>query len=89
MAIADGQGVVNLRWHRNENREGTTFLVQAQTTPGGEWAIIGATTKVKFRHQAVLGTFVSFRVTAQRASRSSPPSTPFSLWSGRQIGLAA
>jgi hypothetical protein len=79
-ASADGQGLVSLRWKRNGNKSGTQFLIETQTTPGGEWTITGATTKVRFSFQAVPGNYVGFRVIAARDDEQSAPSVPVVLW---------
>lgn len=89
---ADGNGLVNLKWNRNGNTSGTTFLIEVRTDPAGPWSISGSTTQTKFGYQAVPGAYIAFRVTATRRNLLSPPSVPFALWEnggGVSLQLAA
>lgn len=89
---ADGNGLVSLKWNRNGNTSGTTFLIEVQTDPQGDWTISGSTTQTKSTYQAVPGNYIAFRVTATRRNLLSPASTPFSLWGnsgGGSLSLAA
>lgn len=77
---ADGNGLVNLKWSRNGNTNGTTFLIEVRTDPQGDWSISGSTTATRFAYQAVPGSYIAFRVTATRRGLLSPASFPFALW---------
>ncbi|MGE0000663.1 MAG: hypothetical protein AB7F50_05840 [Fimbriimonadaceae bacterium] len=80
VASGDGNGLVSLRWGRNGNTQATVFQVWYRTSPTGEWAALGSTTKTRFEHQWSPGEYVGYRVTASRNSFTSPPSTPVVLW---------
>lgn len=85
---ADGNGLVSLKWKRNGNIHGTTFVVEMRTSPSGPWTISGTTTQAKFRYQATPGSYIGFRVTAVRREIASAPSVPFELWvSGGELEL--
>jgi len=89
---ADGNGLVNLKWKRNGNTQGTQFLLEVRTDPAGPWSISGSTTQTKFGYQAVPGVYIAFRVTATRRNLLSPPSVPIVLWEnggGMSLRLAA
>lgn len=89
---ADGNGLVSLKWKRNGNIGGTQFLVETRTTPGGAWTISGSTTQAKFQYQAVVGSYIAFRVTASRRDILSPPSFPYAFWEnggGLELSVAA
>lgn len=89
---ADGNGLVNLKWKRNGNISGTQFLIETRTDPDGDWTISGSTTQTKFAYQAVVGSYIAFRVTATRRDLVSPPSFPYAFWEnggGQGLQLAA
>ncbi|MBX3111617.1 MAG: hypothetical protein KF857_06370 [Fimbriimonadaceae bacterium] len=77
---ADGNGLVSLKWKRNGNISGTTFLLETRSDPAGPWTLGSTTTKTKATYQAVPGSYVGFRVTAVRRNLMSPASVPFALW---------
>lgn len=80
VANGDGNGLVQLRWGRNGNTPVTVFEVWYRTSPTGEWAVLGSTTKLKFDYQWNPGEYIGFRVTASRNGLTSPASTPVVLW---------
>ena len=91
-ANADGLGVVSLKWKRSGNNSTTQFLIETQTSPGGDWTLTGATTKVRFSYQAVPGSYLGFRIIASRDDLVSTPSVPAVLWlngGGEMLTLAA
>lgn len=93
VATPDVQALVGLRWKRNGNNGTTQFVVEAQTAPDGDWSIVGTTLKVRFSHQAELGMYVAYRVTATRDGLDSQPTVPVVLWpngqQAQQLALAA
>jgi len=84
VATPDVQALVALRWKRNGNKTNTQFVVEAQTAPDGEWSIVGTTLKVRFSHQAELGMYIAYRVTATRDGLDSQPTVPVVLWPNGQ-----
>lgn len=86
VASADGNGNIELRWKRNGNIAGTTFLIEYRLTATAAWSILGSTTKAKFFHTSAPGSYIEFRVTAQRADNESLPSTSVVLWGGSGSG---
>ena len=86
VASADGNGNIELRWKRNGNSAGTTFLIEYRLTATAAWSILGSTTKAKFFHTSAPGSYIEFRVTAQRADNESLPSTSVVLWGGSGSG---
>lgn len=89
VASADGLGNVYMSWNRGANRNGTVFLIEFRTSPTADWAVLNSTTKVKFSVQATPGSYIAFRVSAQRNSQTSAASTPVALWDGsRPVTLA-
>lgn len=80
VASADGDGLVKLSWNRNGNVYGTQFLIESRNDPAANWTLIGGTTQAKFENQATPGSYVAYRVSAQRRSVTSAASTPVVLW---------
>ena len=80
VASADGLGNVALRWDRNGNIQGTQFLVEYRISNTSDFVVMGSTTKSKFTTVATPGSFIEFRVIAQRRGLASEPSIPVSLW---------
>lgn len=75
VAMADSNGINNLRWDRNGNSVHTQFIVEAKVGAGGEWMYVGSTSKVKFAHKdQIPGQTVLYRVRSQRGDRLSAPS---------------
>ncbi len=69
-----GIGLNRIRWNRNSNVQGTTFLVESSNEPAGIWLIIGTTTKTNYDTNYVDPRGRTyFRVRAQRGSLISEP----------------
>ena len=83
-----GNGVNDLKWSRNGNEEGATYLVEANF--GAGWQIIGTTSRPQFSHVGQQpGRYVQYRVSAQRGSKApSAPSFPASVYSPTPVLLA-
>lgn len=62
-------GLCFLKWGRNSNNYGTTFLIEASTKANEKWELIGTSTKTNYdaKPSAPLGTNL-FRVKAQRGT---------------------
>ncbi len=80
VATADGNGDIELKWNRNGNISGTIFQVEYKTSPSGAWTNLGSTNTRKFRCNFPAGSYVAFRVCAQRRGISSNFCTPVTLW---------
>lgn len=81
---ADGLGNIRLSWKRNGNRPTTVFLIEYRTSAAGAWAVLNSTTKTKFETQATVGSYIEFRVLAQRAGSTSIASWSVTLWGGTE-----
>lgn len=79
---ATGNGQITLRWKRNGNRQGTTFLIQTSDSASGEWNTFEATTKTSFVYNGTPGVAVWFRIIARRDGVSAAPTLPVSVWAG-------
>lgn len=84
----DEVGNIDLRWGRNGNTERTTFLVQAVTHADSVWRIVAATNRTRAKIATPAGSFVTFRVLAQRNGRTSQPSQTQAFW-GEDVRAAA
>lgn len=74
VAAGDGNGVISLRWSRNGNSRGTSFLVEYRAYTEGEWRTAGVTTKTRFRHSGqIVGQPLQYRVTSIRSDEVSVP----------------
>ena len=62
-------GLCFLKWGRNSNAYGTTFLIEASTKANEKWEMIGTSTKTNYdaKPSAPLGSNL-FRVKAQRGT---------------------
>lgn len=81
-ANSDGLGNIELRWKRNGNRSGTVFLIEYRTSASADWTLFGSTTKAKFFTTWTPGSYIEFRISAQRGSYTSIASNSVVLWSG-------
>lgn len=82
VAASDGQGNIRLQWKRNGNIQGTSFLVEFQSSPGGEWQYLSSVSKRTFFTTWEPGAYVAYRVTAIRRGIASAPGIPVVLWLG-------
>jgi hypothetical protein len=92
VASANGDGVVNLKWNRNGNIQGTQFVIERRTSPSGTWTILDTSTRRTYVTMATPGQYVAFRVSAKRNGMTSPASTPAVLWDSQesvQLQIAA
>lgn len=75
-------GVNRLRWNRNGNAQGTTFIIEASYNAGITWAIIGTTNRCTYAHTGQTpGVPVSYRVISQRKDTQSEPSSTTCVYS--------
>jgi hypothetical protein len=92
VARGNGNGNIKLTWRRNGNIYGTVFVIEYRTSAGGPWLQLGTSTRRTFETQWTPGTYIGFRVTAQRRGVQSPASTPVALWeseSTQELRVAA
>lgn len=82
VASSDGQGNIRLQWKRNGNIQGTSFVIQIQDSPGGDWQYHGSVSKRTFFTTWEPGSYVAYRVTAIRRGIASAPGLPVVLWLG-------
>jgi len=80
IASSDGLGNVRLVWKRNGNKANTVFVIEYRSSSTGPWTFLGTSTSTKFATEWQPGSYVGFRVTAQRAGMTSAPSNPVVLW---------
>jgi hypothetical protein len=74
-AMGSSNGVNTLRWWRNGNSSGTTYVVEVDYDGLNDWAILDSTTRCKYEHGGQTpGRFIRYRVYAQRGTRKSFPS---------------
>jgi hypothetical protein len=76
----DGAGAVRLAWLRGTNKYPTTFIVEKQSAPDGNWVLCGTTTRLEFETTTTVGDYAAYRVTAMRRGTVSAPSTPFGFY---------
>jgi hypothetical protein len=75
--VADSlpSGTNKLRWKRNGNPSGVTFVVETRKHISEPWTMIGATQKAKFAHMdQMVGGLRYYRVVAMSAHTRSEPS---------------
>ena len=90
-ATVVGPTDVLIKWNRNGNVSGTSFIVEQQTPTG--WIQIASTGSSKFIHSGIeAGVAQTYRVYAQRGNRRSFNSNEATIWSsseGSGLHLAA
>jgi hypothetical protein len=60
-------GINHLKWSRNGNRQGTTFIIEAKIGDSNNWIIIDAVTNTKYDHKnQTPGVKVQYRIRAKR-----------------------
>jgi hypothetical protein len=72
-ASGNSVGTVKLRWDRNGNLPGCTFLVQASVN-GGPWTLVTATTKTRLALGGQQIAPTNYRVIVERRGQFSEPS---------------
>ena len=66
VASATGNGFVTLQWSRNGNIATTTFVIEYRASLSDTWIQVGSTSKARWQYQAIAGSEIWFRVTANR-----------------------
>ncbi len=74
-AEGNGNGDVKMKWSRNGNTWGCTFLIEASTDNGATWMLKTATTKSKLKLIGVTIQPTIYRVRAERNSEISGASS--------------
>ena len=86
-AEAFSTGVNTVKWNRAGNKYNTVFVVEAQVGAAAEWVEVGSVTATKFDHTGQTpGVKVAYRVVAQRAGKTSVPSSSVTLY-GASVGV--
>jgi hypothetical protein len=68
-------GLASIKWNRNGNHYGTTFLIELSNNFQTGWAIVGTTTKATYELRLINPTGTNLiRVKAQRNGATSEPS---------------
>jgi len=80
VASGDGNGTVKMRWGRNGNKRGCTFLIELSYDSGATWQIVGGTTKAKKTLTGVSIRPTAFRVRAERNGQISAPSSSSTVY---------
>ncbi|MBS1715827.1 MAG: fibronectin type III domain-containing protein [Armatimonadetes bacterium] len=80
-ATGSSNGVNALRWNRNGNESGTTYVIEASYGESGAWQIVDNSSRTKFDHDGQTpGQFVRYRVYAQCGATKSAPSGTASVY---------
>jgi hypothetical protein len=79
-ATGFSNGVNKIRWNRNGNQSGCTFVVEYSRNNGTTWAIAGVTNKARFDHTGQPPKATLYRVRAERRGQQSPPTDPVALF---------
>lgn len=65
-------GINHLKWSRNGNRQGTTFIIEVRIGDSNNWIIIDAVTNTKYDHKnQTPGVRIQYRVRAKRGDIES------------------
>lgn len=87
LATANSVGEITLKWKRNGNLQGTTFVIEHQTSPTS-WNVIGTTTKTRFSFMHSLGVEATYRIIAVRRNIQSTPSFPVTIFDDGETVLS-
>ena len=80
-ALGCSNGVNTLKWDRNSNESGTTYVIEAAYNGTNTWQIVDTATRTKFDHtDQTPGQFVRYRVYAKRGQTKSNPSGTASVY---------
>lgn len=87
-------GWVTLKWDRNGNKQGTTFIIESREGTTGPFTILAAVTRSKFVDKGrTPGVRIEYRVKATRSGRETgytPTATIYAEgWQGGTLHLAA
>ena len=68
-------GINRLTWVRNNNVQGTKFIIEAKRSANGAWQFVDVVTATRFDHiNQTPGVPVMYRVKAKRGNQESVPS---------------
>lgn len=82
LGTSNGLGLIDLRWHSNGNKPTTMYRIEYRTNANAPWQFLANTSQRRFSYQWTPGTYIAFRVIAQRGTEASEASYPFVLWDG-------
>lgn len=72
VVMGTSDGINSLKWNRNGNRQGTTFLIEARLGDSENWTIIDAVTGSTYKHKNQKpGVKAQYRVKAKRGELES------------------
>lgn len=72
VATGTSDGINSLKWNRNGNRQGTTFIIDAKIANSTDWLMIDAVTGSKYKHKnQTPGVKVQYRIRAKRGELES------------------
>ncbi len=72
VATGTSDGVNSLKWKRNGNRQGTTFIIEAKIGDANVWTMIDAVTSSTYKHKnQIPGVKIQYRVKAKRGDSES------------------
>jgi hypothetical protein len=72
VATGTSDGTNSLKWKRNGNRQGTTYIIEAKFGDSNDWVIIDAVTRSNYKHlNQTPGVKVQYRVKAKRGEFAS------------------
>jgi hypothetical protein len=72
VVMGTSDGVNSLKWKRNGNRQGTTFIIEAKIGEASDWTIIDAVTGATYKHKnQTPGVKAQYRVKAKRGELES------------------
>lgn len=81
VGVGQSDGVNQLRWNRNGNSQGTTFIIEYRLGGSVDWQFAGVTTKIRFSHiNQIPGQEIWYRVISSRAGVNSVPCTPEAIY---------
>lgn len=88
--VGCSDGVNQLRWDRNQNSNGTIFVVEFRNNLTAPWALAGVVTSVRFDHaDQIPGEETWYRVTSTRAGSTSAPSPAVVVYGAGGSGFLA
>jgi hypothetical protein len=72
VATGTSDGTNSLKWNRNGNRQGTTYIIEAKSGDSNDWVMIDAVTRANYKHtNQTPGVKIQYRVKAKRGDSVS------------------
>lgn len=90
VAAVGPQGQIGLRWSRNGNKQGTTFVIEVRLGDDRPWTFVAAVTRASYTDLGrTPGVYIQYRVHAVRTNKQSLYSEPASVYAPEGQSLAA